>query len=105
HHKIKVRIVPSLDHDEHPEHTVRVGVCGTRGRTQAAADELRSAFADEVVFHHFGAVVPGDNTKHPDDQIVILEAFDKSVNKWAAIEWLAERHGLAPGRIAAIGND
>ena len=104
-HRIGFHVVPSLDHDEHPGHTVRVGVCGTRGRTQAAADELQRDFAGEVAFHHFGAVVPGDDKKPMDDQIVILEAFDKRVNKWAAIRWLAERRGIDPKRIAAIGND
>jgi HAD superfamily hydrolase (TIGR01484 family) len=104
-HNIKFHVVPSLDHDEHPDHTVRVGVCGTRGRTRPAADELQHAFAGEVVFHHFGAVVPGDHQKHPDDQIVILEAFDKHVNKWQAIRWLAARDGIDHARIAAIGND
>jgi hydroxymethylpyrimidine pyrophosphatase-like HAD family hydrolase len=104
-HGIMFHVVPSIDLDEHPDHTVRVGVCGTRGRTQAAADELKHAFASEVVFHHFGAVVPGDDKKPLDDQIVILEAFDKSVNKWAAIRWLAGRHRIEPKRIAAIGND
>lgn len=104
-HKIGVHVVPSLEHDAHPELTVRVGVCGTKRRTQAAADELRIAFAGEVVFHHFGAVVPGTNGQSEDDQIVILEAFDRQVNKWTAIEWVAEQHGIDPTRIAAIGND
>jgi hydroxymethylpyrimidine pyrophosphatase-like HAD family hydrolase len=104
-HDIKFHVVPAIEHDEHPDHTVRVGVCGTRGRTQAAADELRRDFAREVVFHHFGAVVPGDENKPADEQIVILEAFDKSVNKWAAIRWMADRRGIDPARIAAIGND
>lgn len=104
-HRIGYHVVPSLDEDEHPGHTVRVGVCGTRGRTKAAAEELQRDFASEVVFHHFGAVVPGDDKKPVDDQIVILEAFDKSVNKWAAIKWLAQRREIDPARIAAIGND
>jgi hydroxymethylpyrimidine pyrophosphatase-like HAD family hydrolase len=104
-HKIKFHVVPGLEHDEHPEHTVRVGVCGTRGRTQAAADDLKRSFANDVAFHHFGAVVPGDDRKPPEEQIVILEAFDKSVNKWAAIQWLADRRHIDHARIAAIGND
>jgi hydroxymethylpyrimidine pyrophosphatase-like HAD family hydrolase len=104
-HGINFRVVPSLDHDDHPEHTVRVGVCGTRAETLAAADELRTAFHGRIVLHHFNAVVPGDHEKHPDDQIVILEAFDRAVTKWNAIEWLAGREGIDPKRIAAIGND
>lgn len=104
-HNIAVHIVPSLDHDQHPEHTVRVGICGTRRRTAPAAEALRTAFGDEVTFHHFGAVVPGTRGETDDDKILILEAFDRQVNKWNAIRWLAERYGIAENRIAAIGND
>lgn len=104
-HRINYRVVPSLEGDEHPEHTVRVGVCGTRGETRAAAAELRGGFGDRIVLHHFNAVVPGDQGKDPDDQIVILEAFDRGVTKWNAIRWLADREGIDPARIAAIGND
>lgn len=102
--KIDVRVVKSLDEDEHPEHTVRVGVCGSRRETRAAGQELREAFKDRVTLHHFGAVAPSFSND-PDDGIVILEAFDKHVNKWTAIRWLAEREGIARERVAAIGND
>jgi 5-amino-6-(5-phospho-D-ribitylamino)uracil phosphatase len=102
--QIDVRVVRSLDEDEHPEHTVRVGVCGSRRETQAAGRELREDFADQVTLHHFNAVVPGMSLD-PDEQIVILEAFDPKVNKWTAMQWLARRFGVDPARVAAIGND
>lgn len=104
-HKIAVHIVPSLEHDEHPEHTVRVGICGTRRNTAAAASELRTRFEGDVAFHHFGAVVPGTKGESDDDRILILEAFDRRVNKWNAIRWLADRDGIAHERVCAIGND
>lgn len=104
-HGIGIHVVPHIDADEHPDHTVRVGVCGTRGATRAAAEQLRREFDAEATFHHFGAVAPGDAHRPGDEQVVILEAFDKSVNKWAAIRWLAARHGVGHDRIAAIGND
>lgn len=102
--KIDIRVVASLEEDEHPEHTVRVGVCGSKRETNHAAMEIRKRFADRVTLHHFGAVAPhasGD----PEDSIVILEAFDREVNKWTAIDWLARREGIARDRVAAIGND
>lgn len=102
---IGVRVVPSIEHDEHPEHTVRVGVCGSRGKTRAAATDLRSNFTDRVTLHHFHAVIPGTQPGHEDDHIVILEAFDASVNKWSAVSALAGERGLDLARIAAIGND
>lgn len=115
-HDIRYHVVPSLDHDEHPELTVRVGVCGTRRQTRAAAETLRETFADDVTFHHFHAVIPAQAAaaaaertgRHADtdaDQILILEAFDKSVSKWNAITWLAGELDVDPGRVAAIGND
>lgn len=105
HHGIGVKVVPDLSQDEHPEHTVRVGVCGTRRETGAAARDMQDGFAGEVTFHHFQAVIPGSQHDSADDQIVILEAFDRRVSKWTAIEWLALREGIDPSRIAAIGND
>ena len=105
HHDIRCCIVPDLGHDRHPEHTVRVGVCGTKRETDAAARELRESFGHEVSLHHFGAVAPAAGSDDPNDQIVILEAFDKAVNKWTAIQWLAKREGIDPARVATIGND
>lgn len=104
-HGIAFKVVPALDRDEHPEHTVRVGVCGTRKATLGAARALADRFAPEVTVHHFNAVVPGVHGDDPDAHIVILEAFDRTVSKWNAIQWLAARERIDPARIAAIGND
>lgn len=104
-HDIRIHVVPALSHDDHPDHTVRVGICGTRRATLGAARDLSEKFAPEVTVHHFNAVVPGAHGDNADDHIVILEAFDRTVSKWNAIRWLAEREGIDTGRIAAIGND
>lgn len=104
-HRLKVRIVPSLDHDEHPEHTVRVGLCGPRAEAAAAASELRSRFGRRVQFHLFAAVAPGARSGDPNADVLIFEAFDPSVSKWTAIDWMARQHGLDASRIVAIGND
>lgn len=102
---VSVRIVPDLEHDEHPEHTVRVGICGPRLETSAAADQIRTRFGQRVQFHHFGAVAPDESPGDPDRQILIFEAFDRDVNKWNAIRWLAAREQIDESRIVAIGND
>lgn len=104
-HGIRTHIVPALADDEHPEHTVRVGICGPRRATAAAARDLTDRFAPEVTVHHFNAVVPGTHGHSTDDHIVILEAFDRTVSKWNAISWLGAQHGVDTARIAAIGND
>ncbi|MBX3386256.1 MAG: HAD family phosphatase [Phycisphaeraceae bacterium] len=102
---VPVRVVPRLNDDEHPDCTLRVGVCGTRRATREVADDVRTSFAHRATLHHFHAVVPGSHPDRTDDHILILEAFDRHVNKWTAINWLAERGRIDPARIAAIGND
>lgn len=102
---VNIRIVPSLEHDEHPEHTVRVGICGPRSETTRAADEIRQSFGDRVQFHHFGAVVPDTAPGDPGGQVLIFEAFEKTVNKWTAIQWLARQRRIDESRVVAIGND
>jgi HAD superfamily hydrolase (TIGR01484 family) len=103
--KVRVRFAASLEEDEHPEHTVRVAVCGMRRETERVAREIRAEFDRQITVHHFGAVVPEGDPDDPDDQVVILETFDPRVNKWTAIEWFARQRGLDAGRIATIGND
>ena len=103
--KVRVRFAASLEEDEHPEHTVRVAVCGMRRETEQVAREIRGEFDQEITVHHFAAVVPDGDPDDPDDQVVILETFDPRVDKWTAIEWFARERGLDAGRIATIGND
>ena len=102
---ITPRFIETLSEDEHPEHTVRVGVCGTRRATARAAAEVREVFGHELAMNHFQAVAPPSESNDPDDAIVILETFAKAANKWSAIEWVSGELGVSPKRIAAIGND
>lgn len=102
---VPVKLVASLDEDDHLDHTVRVGVCGTRAATQPVAREILDTFDQRVNHHHFGAVVPEGVAGDPDQHVVIFELFDKKASKWSAIEWLAADRALDPRRICAIGND
>lgn len=103
--KVPVKLVKSLDEDEHLDHTVRVGVCGTRAATGPVADEILAALGDRVNHHHFGAVVPEGVRGNPDEHVVIFELFARNASKWSAIEWFAAQRGLRPERVCAIGND
>jgi hydroxymethylpyrimidine pyrophosphatase-like HAD family hydrolase len=103
--KVPVKLVASLDEDDHLDHTVRVGVCGTRAATEPLAREVLNEYNDRVNHHHFGAVVPEGITGDPDKHVVIFELFDRLASKWSAIEWLAGQRQLRPERICAIGND
>lgn len=103
---VQRRHVPTLDVDEHPEHTVRVGFAAATENMYALGREIMSEFKDQATLHHFAAV----SAKHAsdggrDDSIHILEAFDPRVNKWTAVEWLAGEQGVARERIAAIGDE
>lgn len=104
---VQHKIVAVVEEDEHPEHTVRLGVCGLSGALEEIIADLKGALGDRAQMHHFPAVVAPEHTKRlPDGQkLNILEVFDKRANKWSAIEWLAGRHGVAPGRVCAIGDE
>ncbi|MBX3356883.1 MAG: HAD family phosphatase [Phycisphaeraceae bacterium] len=101
---VAVRHATSLDEDEHPEHTVRVGLCAPGHRSAAAAARIREAFRDRAVLHYFPAVMPGSDITDPAEVALILELFDPRVSKWTAISWFAAQRGIPLGSIAAIGD-
>ncbi|MFM9997062.1 MAG: HAD family hydrolase [Phycisphaerales bacterium] len=103
---VTVRYVHHVTQDEHPEHTVRLGVCGLSGAMRSIEADMLGAFGDSASMHHFPAVVAPDHAKRlPDGQTLhILEVFSAAASKWSAIRWLADREGIEPARIAAIGD-
>lgn len=105
--KVEVRFVPSLDHDAHPEHTVRAGVCGMSGTLNSMVRDLNEQLGDRAVMHHFPAVVaPTHASRTGDGQTLhVLEVFDKKATKWSAVSRLADEWGIAHDRIAAIGDE
>lgn len=104
--RVPVRYARAIEEDEHPEHTVRLGVCGMSGALSAIESDLLAVFGRDAVMHNFPAVVgPEASRPHPDGQRPhILEVFDADASKWSAIRWLADRDGIAAERIAAIGD-
>jgi 5-amino-6-(5-phospho-D-ribitylamino)uracil phosphatase len=105
--RIGHRFVAHLHEDEHPEHSVRLGVCGLSGAMAAITADLYEAFGEHATMHHFPAVLsPEHAAKLPAGQKPhILEVFDKQANKWSAIRWLAVEQGVPPDRICAIGDE
>lgn len=105
--QVKHKIVCACEEDEHPEHTVRLGVCGLSGALDGMIADLRGAFGDRAMMHHFPAVVAPEHARRwPDGQkLHILEVFDRRASKWSAIQWLAAQHDIQPGRICAIGDE
>ncbi len=104
---VRVRTVRSIAEDEHPEHSVRVGVCGLSGRLDALTRDLELELGAGALMHHFSAVAaPHLRAQLPPGQSVnILEVFDRRATKWSAVRWLASGWGIAPERIAAIGDE
>jgi hydroxymethylpyrimidine pyrophosphatase-like HAD family hydrolase len=107
HMNVAHRFVCSVAEDEHPEHSVRLGVCGLSGSLAGITEDLREAFGEEAVMHDFPAVVaPEHASRIPDGQkLHILEVFDKRASKWSAIRWMAAQSGIPEERICAIGDE
>jgi len=101
------RFAARAHEDEHPGHTVRFGVCGLSSRLAQIMADVEGVCGDEVIMHHFGAVVaPEHASRLPDgERLHILEAFSREAGKWSAIRWLAAREGVPISRIAAIGDE
>lgn len=104
---VKVRRVASLDEDEHPEHTVRVGACAMSGQLAELKRELDPHLGEHTEMHHFGAVVAPDHVKTADDgqKLHILEIFSRNANKLSAVSLLGRQSGIAPEEIVAIGDE
>jgi 5-amino-6-(5-phospho-D-ribitylamino)uracil phosphatase len=100
------RFCCGMHEDEHPEHTVRLGICGLSSAMAQILEDLREVFGEKAMMHHFEAVVaPEHASQLPDgEQLHILEVFDGRAHKWSAVEWLAARDGIGAERICAIGD-
>lgn len=105
---VEVRFVGSIDDDEHPEHTVRVGFAALTDVMRDLAARITARFGREIMAHHFAAV-SGVGDDGPigvkDDTVHLLEVFDPKVSKWTAIHRIALEHGIDRNRIAAIGDE
>lgn len=103
---VRVREAVHLDHDEHPEHTVRVGACAPASKLSSLTAALAASAGADGVVHDFPAVVAPDDAcgTGTHDPMHVLELFDARATKWAGITHLAAAWDIAPERIAAIGD-
>jgi len=99
--RVTVRFGATLADDEHPEHSVRVGLCAEADRSAPVARRLQDELGDSILLHDFPAVVHRGETR----TVHILEVFDARASKWGAIEACCARAGLDPARTAAIGDE
>lgn len=82
-------------------HALRVGIVAEGNRVPPLSEKLRTTFGPQVLVQHFQAV----NTPDPDQCVHILEVFAAGVDKWRGLDWIAQRHGMTPQDIAAIGDE
>lgn len=104
---VKARFARSLHEDEHPEHTVRFGICGVDAMLGPIGEDLLGHIGDEIHLHNFPAVVAPEHTRLTGEgrRYHILEVFSRDANKWTALSWLGASHGVTPDRIVAIGDE
>lgn len=113
HMPVEVRFIHSLEDDEHPEHTVRVGFAASTSVMSDLAELVRERFGRRAVIHAFAAVSSAEDRVGPDgkpivgkdENIHLIEVFDAQVSKWTAIHRLALEQGIKRERIAAIGDE
>lgn len=101
-HALRVRTGLHTHDDEHPEHTVRVGMCAVGDISAKAARDAERQLGASIVMHDFAAVHPHDHTA---EIVHILELFNPDATKWGGIEWICAQRGLDPARTAAIGDE
>ncbi len=104
---VRARFARSIHEDEHPEHTVRFGICGTDLALAPIGEDLLGHVGDGIHLHNFPAVVAPEHTRLTGEgrRYHILEVFSRHANKWTALSWLASRSGIAPERVVAIGDE
>ena len=100
-HGLSVRDARTVHDDEHPEHTVRVGMCCEVSKSNPVTEVVLREMGDLVELHDFPCVKPPG---HEGEEVHILEIFDKTATKWNAVHWYLEQHNIDPTRVAAIGD-
>lgn len=107
---IQSRSSRTVHDDEHPEHTVRVGMCCEVSKSNPVSKQVMSELGDLVELHDFPCVKPdwdlpgGLGDDQVGEEVHIIEVFDKRATKWNAIDWYLKKHNIDPTRVAAIGD-
>ena len=95
-----------VQHLPHPSagdlhHTLRIGLVSTGDRLDMVVAGLKERFGDRLFTHFFQAVQMPENV----ERLYVLEIFAAGVDKWRGLTTIARREGIAPDRIAAIGDE
>jgi HAD superfamily hydrolase (TIGR01484 family) len=93
--------VASIEHHPSIEHTVRVGGVAPADVLAPVAQRIAREFGDRLAVQHWSAQTAEDAINSPTH---LLEAFDRGVNKWTAIEAVCAELGIDPAETVAIGD-
>lgn len=104
---VEVKFIDDIEHDPHPEHTVRVGFAALTPVMTELARSVAGQFGRETMVQHFSAVAGMANSTQgvKDEGVQLLEVFGPQVSKWTAVHRLALEQGIPRERIAAIGDE
>ena len=91
----KVRKVPSVARHSH-QHTMRLSICAHQSDISRVEGQLRNRFGERILCHSLRVTAY---------DVEVLEVFDPAVNKWQGILKVAQKHGILPQQIVAIGDD
>lgn len=98
---VDVRFVDALEHDPHPNDTVRTAVVAHEQELTSIAEDLRRQLGDRALLQHWSAVT---ETAATGAATHLLEVFNPKVNKWTMINAHCARCNIDPTRVAAIGD-
>ena len=90
-----------IDHDNHPDDTVRIGAVAGGDAIDAVARELAEALEGQAHLQHWSAVTTSHAVGSP---IHLLEIFQHQTNKWMMIESYCAARGIGGAEVAAIGD-
>jgi len=89
--------------EEHPsiEHTVRVSAVAPHAALAPVVDRIAHDLGDRIFVQHWSALTAEEAINSPTH---LLEAFNRNVNKWTAIEAVCAGFGIDPAETAAVGD-
>ncbi len=103
---VAVQRAERFEDDPHPEETIRLGIVTTAREMKHLGARVVEEFGRRTFVHHFPVINSDGNGRHlADDAIHLMEIFNAETNKWSAISALAAQRGIAPGQVAAIGDE
>ncbi len=97
---VKRKHVSTLDHDEHPEHTVRVGFAAATGDMYALGRAIMDEFQRETTMHHFAAVSGKALDRRAREAAAAAE--QETIAGEKGVDFVQEKPGRAAKRVEEV---